>query len=238
MVQGRQIATRESGFATVAVIGVCAALATVAAVLLQFTQAQRDRVAEEIARESQEQVVRSAIALEVAQLAEAPRHLPDTLSRIIGPWTVELHVTNEQAKTNVLSAEADLIASALMRLGIDGPPGLAERIVDLRDTQSSVRSLPLAGVLLEAGFPEEALDCVGEVLTVYGSSIDPLATGKPQSMDGGVINLRARIVLPQPSDFVRERVFVFTGDAAQPLIELSDRRLRSSLIEGCRHEET
>jgi hypothetical protein len=237
MVQRASIASSDAGFATVAVIGVCAALAAVMVGILQLAQSQHDRVNEAMEREQQEQAVRSAIALEVAELVAKPRPIPATVRKEIDRWTIEIEISNEQSKLNVLTADADTIRRALADLEFADRSALADEIVRIRDSRPDTRQFALERLLEEVGLSGNEIACAQEALTVYGSSLDPLATGRPESSDGGVFNLQARIVLPQPSDLRRERVFVVTGDGTSPVIELLDRQFRASSRKGCRDDE-
>jgi len=238
MVQGGRITRdRESGFATVAAIGICAALATVLVALLQVSLSQAARVDEDVARQRESQALRSAIALELASLSHAPGAIPSTNRRILEDLTVEVRVTNEQAKANILVAEPQLIAASLSEKGVKGPDALAGQIVDARKTVADFSTLSLEAVLQKVGLRADEWDCVTSALTVYGSSFDPLASGASQSIDGGIVTLQAQIVAPRASDIVRERTFIVTGDPAAPVLELADRQVRASSRGRCVNAE-
>lgn len=238
MVQTGPIAPhRDGGFATVAAIGVCAALAMVLVALLQVSLSQAARVDEEVVRQREAQALRSAIALELAGLNHEPGAMLSARRRVLGDLTVEVRVTNEQAKANILVAEPQLIASSLSAKGVNASDDVAGRIVDARKTVADFSTLSLEGILQKIGLPAEEWDCVTSALTVYGSSFDPLASGVSRSIDGGIVTLQAQIVAPRASDIVRERTFVVTGDPAAPVLELADRQVRASSRGKCINAE-
>lgn len=238
MVQTGAIAPhRDGGFATVAAIGVCAALATVLVALLQVSLSQAVRVGEEVVRQREAQALRSAIALELASLSHAPGAIPSTHRRVLADLTVEVRVMNEQAKANILVAEPQLIAASLAEKGVKDADALAGQIIDARKTVADFSTLSLEAVLQNVGLPAEAWDCVTSALTVYGSSFDPLTSGVSQSIDGGIVTLQAQIVAPRASDIVRERTFIVTGDPVAPVLELADRQVRASSRGRCVNAE-
>jgi len=155
----------------------------------------------------------------------------------LGDLTVEVRVTNEQAKANILVAEPQLIASSLSAKGVNASDDVAGRIVDARKTVADFSTLSLEGILQKIGLPAEEWIVSPARSRSTAVHSDPLASGVSRSIDGGIVTLQAQIVAPRASDIVRERTFVVTGDPAAPVLELADRQVRASSRGKCINAE-
>ena len=228
-------ASSDEGFATVAAIGVTAMLAAVAVGLLQIGFGERQRVREEQDRQERMLAVRSAIAMRLADVLGEPASVPSEVNVPVGRWTVAVRVTNEQVKANLNSADVTHLAAALVDAGTTDAEGLAAKLVALRAGSRSLAQASAEAWLDEVGVEPKEWACALQALTVYGSSLDPLASGTSPAWDGAVITISGRVIAPVTAGDGRERTFVVTGDAARPVVELADRRFRIEEREGCGH---
>lgn len=231
---GRKARKGEEGFATVTAVTLCAGLAVVAVALVNLGLASMRRVDNDIERETERQVLRSAIAETAADLVDDPSLGLGVVVREYGDLKVEVLVANELAKASVYQASEAQLTQALENLADVDAADLTAKLTAVR-LEGEASQLSLDALLAKADLAPQEEACLREKLTVHASSVDPFAIAgeTPPAKDAGIVNLRARIVAGRPLDLTREAIVAITGDLQSPLLVLDERTFRSSSIQGC-----
>jgi hypothetical protein len=224
----------DAGFATLAVVAICAGLAAVAAALMALAVKGAERVHVQINYEVGQLALRSALDETVATLLEEPS-VSTTRSFVhgYGGNTVTVRLANEAGKVNFNQADRADLEAALRAISASRAIELADTILDQRSRAGS-QPIGMSALLESMEVSKETQACLRDRLTAHSSPADPLlAGGDSRTWAGAIINLRAMLGSPGDANRGREAIVVLTGDPTAPAIWLEEREFLERSSEEC-----
>lgn len=223
----------QQGFATVAAIAACAGLSLVAVALIDRAMSAESAARREFNRETASLALRSAVAQVSAHLANRAIAGFGSINVSIDGAGVQVAVGGEQAKVDILHADAEAIRLAISVIASANTADLSRAILAAREVEGA-SSLSLDELLQKVTTDNGLAFCLRNIFTTYVSSVDP-RNNATAVLDGAILNLKATSnAIP---DLTFERTLVITGNPTDPLLVLNERAFRTSQLEACSHEK-